>query len=42
MLKEKILIEGNEIVSNYEDITQVLNTFFANIVGSLKDTSTDI
>ena len=34
--KEKItLIEENEIVSNDEDSTQVLSTFFSNIVGSL-------
>lgn len=33
--KEKKLIEENEILSNYEDTTQVLNTFFPNILGSL-------
>ena len=33
--KEKKLIEENETVSNYEDTTQVLNTFFPNILDSL-------
>ena len=32
---QKKLIEENEILSNYEDTTQVLNTFFPNILGSL-------
>ena len=34
-IRKKKLIEENETVSNYEDTTQVLNTFFPNILDSL-------